>query len=102
MFKEYLVFYFPARAYNKIDVLAEKMTNPICRSSTVNYSLWGNEGLGNIYRYWCPSRFPCSYDYLGNVHEWILNLGFDVTPDRKVDEEYISLPRQGNIRIVVC
>jgi len=26
-------------------------------------------------------------------------LGFDLTPDREVDEEHISLPRQGNVRI---
>jgi hypothetical protein len=26
-------------------------------------------------------------------------LGFDLTPDREVDEEQISLPRQGNVRI---
>ena len=25
-------------------------------------------------------------------------LGFDLTPDRKADEEHISLPRQGNVR----
>ena len=26
-------------------------------------------------------------------------LGFDLTPDREADEEHISLPRQGNMRI---
>jgi len=26
-------------------------------------------------------------------------LGFDLTPDREADEEHISLPRQGNVRI---
>jgi hypothetical protein len=26
-------------------------------------------------------------------------LGFDHTPDREADEEHISLPRQGNVRI---
>jgi hypothetical protein len=26
-------------------------------------------------------------------------LGFDLTPDRKADEEHISLPREGNVRI---
>jgi hypothetical protein len=26
-------------------------------------------------------------------------LGFDLTPDRQADEEYISLPRQGNVLI---
>ena len=26
-------------------------------------------------------------------------LGFDLTPDRKADEEHISFPRQGNARI---
>ena len=26
-------------------------------------------------------------------------LGFDRTPDREADEEHISLPRQGNVRI---
>ena len=26
-------------------------------------------------------------------------LGFDVTPDREPDEQHISLPRQGNVRI---
>ena len=26
-------------------------------------------------------------------------LGFDLTPDRRADEEHISLPRQGNVRI---
>jgi len=26
-------------------------------------------------------------------------LGFDLTPDRVADEEHISLPRQGNVRI---
>jgi hypothetical protein len=26
-------------------------------------------------------------------------LGFDLTVDKKVDEEHISLPRQGNVRI---
>jgi len=26
-------------------------------------------------------------------------LGFDLTPDREADEEHISLPRQGNLRI---
>ena len=26
-------------------------------------------------------------------------LGFDLTPDRDADEEHISLPRQGNMRI---
>ena len=27
-------------------------------------------------------------------------LGFDLTPDREADEEYISLPCQGNVRII--
>ena len=27
------------------------------------------------------------------------NLGFDLTPDREADEEHISLPRQGNVRV---
>ena len=26
-------------------------------------------------------------------------LGLDLTPDREADEEHISLPRQGNVRI---
>jgi len=26
-------------------------------------------------------------------------LGFDLTPDREADEEHISLPRQGNVRM---
>jgi len=26
-------------------------------------------------------------------------LGFDLTPDREADEEHVSLPRQGNLRI---
>ena len=26
-------------------------------------------------------------------------LGFDLTPDLEADEEHISLPRQGNVRI---
>jgi len=26
-------------------------------------------------------------------------LGFDLTPEREADEEYISLPRLGNVRI---
>jgi len=26
-------------------------------------------------------------------------LGFDLKPDREADEEHISLPRQGNVRI---
>ena len=26
-------------------------------------------------------------------------LGFDLTPDREAEEEHISLPRQGNVRI---
>jgi len=26
-------------------------------------------------------------------------LGFDLTPDREAEEEYISLPRQGNVLI---
>ena len=26
-------------------------------------------------------------------------LGYDLTPDKEADEEYISLPRQGNVRI---
>ena len=26
-------------------------------------------------------------------------LGFDLTPDMEADEEHISLPRQGNVRI---
>jgi hypothetical protein len=26
-------------------------------------------------------------------------LGFDITPDRESDEEHISLPLQGNVRI---
>jgi hypothetical protein len=29
-------------------------------------------------------------------------LGFDFTPDREAEEEHISLPRQGNMRIEVC
>jgi hypothetical protein len=29
-------------------------------------------------------------------------LGFDLTPDREVDEEHISLSRQGNMRIEAC
>jgi len=27
-------------------------------------------------------------------------LDFDLTPNRQADEEHISLPRQGNVRIV--
>jgi hypothetical protein len=26
-------------------------------------------------------------------------LGFNLTPDREADEEHISLPRQGNVRV---
>ena len=26
-------------------------------------------------------------------------LGFDLTPDREANEEHVSLPRQGNVRI---
>ena len=29
-------------------------------------------------------------------------IGFDFTPDREADEEHISLPRQGNVRIEAC
>jgi len=37
MAKENLVSYFPARAYNSVDELAETIVNPAnCRSSTVN------------------------------------------------------------------
>ena len=30
----------------------------------------------------------------------LYGLGFDQTPDWEADEEHISLPRQGNVRIV--
>jgi len=29
-------------------------------------------------------------------------LGFDLTPDSEADEEHISSPRQGNVRIEAC
>ena len=43
MFKENLVPYFPSRAYDSIDHLAETIMNPPnCRSSTVNHPIKDN------------------------------------------------------------
>jgi hypothetical protein len=36
---------------------------------------------------------------LENFTKGFYILGFDLTPDREADEEHISLPRQGNVRI---
>jgi hypothetical protein len=41
----------------------------------------------------------CTYDYTENVQKGFYILGFDLTPNSGADEEHISLPRQGNVRI---
>ena len=47
----------------------------------------------------CSSTFGAHMITLEILTKDFYVLGFDLTPDRKADEEYISLPRQGSARI---
>ena len=39
------------------------------------FTLLSYQGLRSIiFKYWYASRWPCSYDYLGNVHQGILHV----------------------------